>query len=286
MCTWAYGRKVLIIRLGYLLLFAMAALGLYWTVSSGAALSRVDVGSVVPPAAMPLVPFFLVSLVIINALAVNSITNERDGQSLDLLLVTDLSPKEFVFGKLGGVMWVTKEMVVLPMALCAYLWWSGGLSTENIIYLLGGLVVMDVFVAMLGVHCGMTYANSRSAISVSLGAVFFLFVGVVTCIAMMVSFSGSFQTQLTPFLAFIMGGSIGLYVALGFRNPSSAIFWASLLLPIATFFAIVSFMLRDRDLTVFLVVAVTYGFTTATMLVPAVSEFDIAMGRTKTPGEE
>lgn len=281
-CTWAYGRKVLLIRVAYLMLFAMSAWGLHHMLGSNGAAQD----AIVPGAAKPLVPFFLVSLVIINALAVNSITNERDGQSLDLLLVTDLSPGEFVFGKLGGVLWVTKEMVLLPMGLCAYLWWQGGLTLENLLYSLVGLAVMDVFVATLGVHCGMTYANSRTAIGVSLGAVFFLFVGVVTCIVMMVSFSGSFETQLTPFLAFIMGGSIGLYVALGFRNPSSAIFWASLMLPIATFFAIVSFVLRDRELTIFLVIVVTYGFTTAAMLVPAVSEFDIAMGRTKTAGDE
>ena len=242
--------------------------------------------AVVPAATQALAPFFLVSLVIINALAVNSITNERDGQALDLLLVTDLSPREFVTGKLAGVLWITKEMVVLPLALCGYLYWRGELGLENLVYLTAGLLVMDVFVSMLGVHSGLTYANSRTAISVSLGAVFFLFVGVVTCIVMMVSFSGFFQTQLTPFLAFIMGGSIGLYVALGSRNPSSAIFWASLLLPVATFFAIVSFVLRDRELTVFLVIAATYGFTTAAILIPAISEFDIAMGRTKTAEEE
>ncbi len=57
----------------------------------------------VAPAAWPLAFFFLVSLVLVNALAVTSITNERDGQALDLLLVTDLSPNEFMFGKLGGV---------------------------------------------------------------------------------------------------------------------------------------------------------------------------------------
>ena len=239
----------------------------------------------VPAATQALAPFFLVSLVIINALAVNSITNERDGQALDLLLVTDLSPREFVTGKLAGVLWITKEMVVLPLALCGYLYWRGELGLENLVYLSAGLLVMDVFVSMLGVHSGLTYANSRTAISVSLGAVS-LFVGVVTCIVMMVSFSGSFQTQLTPFLAFIMGGSIGLYVALGSRNPSSAIFWASLLLPVATFFAIVSFVLRDRELTVFLVIAATYGFTTAAILIPAISEFDIAMGRTKAAEEE
>ncbi len=60
---------------------------------------------------------------------------------------------------------------------------------------------MNAFVIMLGVHCGMIYANSRSAIGVSLGTVFFLFLGVVTLLVLMVSFSGSFQTQLVPFLA-------------------------------------------------------------------------------------
>ena len=285
-CTWAYGRKVLIIRLGYLALFAMAWLGLSRFLGETQGSEAGGLAAVVPAATQALAPFFLVSLVIINALAVNSITNERDGQALDLLLVTDLSPREFVTGKLAGVLWITKEMVVLPLVLCGYLYWRGELGLENLVYLTAGLLVMDVFVSMLGVHSGLTYANSRTAISVSLGAVFFLFVGVVTCIVMMVSFSGSFQTQLTPFLAFIMGGSIGLYVALGSRNPSSAIFWASLLLPVATFFAIVSFVLRDRELTVFLVIAATYGFTTAAILIPAISEFDIAMGRTKTAEEE
>ena len=102
----------------------------------------------------------------------------------------------------------------------------------------------------------------------------------------MISFNGSFQVQYAPFLAFIGGGSLGLYVALGSRNASSAVFWASLLLPIATFYCIVSFMLGDRELTIFLMIAVTYGFTTAAMMVPAISEFDFAMGRTMTDGTE
>lgn len=285
MCTWAYGRKVLIIRLTYLLFFGIAAGGLYWAISTGAATARAS-ESVVPIASTSLTPFFLVSLVIINALAVNSVTNERDGQALDLLLATDISPKEFVFGKLLGILWVTKEMVLLPIALCLVLWWTKGITTENLTYLIGGLLVMNVFVGSLGVHCGMTYANSRTAIVVSLGAVFFLFVGVVTCLLIMISFAGSFQGQYAPFLAFIGGGSVGLYVALGSRNPSPAIFWASLLLPMATFFAIVSFVLGNRELTIFLVLSGTYGFTTTAMLVPAVSEFDFAMGRTRSGADE
>lgn len=285
-CTWAYGRKVLLVRAAYLLLFALTVAGLQTSLHDDP-VDEADAAleSVIPPAAVPLAPFFLVSLVIVNALAVNSITNERDGQALDLLLVTDLSPPEFIFGKLGGVFWVTKEMVLLPIGLCVWLWWQGGLSLENLIFSVLGLAVMYIFVNMLGVHCGLNYASSRSAIGVSLGVVFFLFLGVVTCMLIMISFSGSFQTQLMPFVAFILGGSAGLYVTLGNRNPSPAMQLSSLLLPLATFYCITSFLL-GHALAVFLVLAVTYGFTTVAMLLPALTEFDIAMGRSKTGGEE
>jgi ABC-type Na+ efflux pump permease subunit len=284
MCTWAYGRKVLVIKAVYWLLFAMAALAVYWTIQSGAAHLRAS-ETIIPAAARPLAPFFLVSLVIVNALAVTSITNERDGGSLDLLLVTDLTPREFLFGKMLGVAYVTWEMLAAPLALCLALFFAGALTVYNLLFLLIGLAVMDIFVITLGVHTGMNYANSKTAIGVSLGSVFFLFLGVVTLILFMISFSGSFQTQLAPFLAFIVGGSVGLFVALGIRNASSAIGWAALLLPFLTFLAITNFLI-DHHTAAFLYTAFIYSFTTAAMLIPALSEFDIAMGRSKVAGEE
>ena len=289
-CTWAYGRKVAVIRVAYLFFFTMAALGLYLTLNSTAlAEANTGLSTVLPAMATPLLPFFLVSLVIMNALAVNAITNERDGLTLDLLLVTDLTPREFIFGKLGGILWLTKEMVLLPLDCCLALWIYGfthnqGISTESLLLLTGVLLVMDIFVTMLGIHCGITYANSRLAITVSMGSVFFLFLGVATCIMVMISFSGSFQQQLAPFLALILGGSIGLYVSLGFRNPSQAMFWASLLLPFATFHAITSFFIQ-HNMASFLVISSVYGFTTLAMLMPAIGEFDFAMGRSKS-GQE
>lgn len=283
-CTWAYGRKVLVIRVAYLCLFALAAASLSWSLAQSTG-GGGEVRSVIPAGSLPLAFFFLVSLVIVNALAVTSITNERDGQALDLLLVTDLLPREFVFGKLGGVFWVAKEMVLLPMLLGVCLYGRGGLSGEHLLYLLIGLAQLAVFAAGLGIHCGMTYANSRTAIGVSLGLVFFLFLGVATCMLIMISFSGSFQNQLGPFFAFVLGGSAGLYVLLGHRNPSPAIQLASLLLPFFTFHAVTSFLLH-HTLTVLVVVVGTYGFATAAMMVPAIHEFDIAMGRTTAAEEE
>ena len=79
---------------------------------------------------------------------------------------------------------------------------------------------------------------------------------------------------------------MGLYVALGSRNGSNAILWSSMILPFATFFAITSFVLGDRELTIILVISVAYGFSTLAMLVPARFEFDIAMGRTRMADED
>jgi hypothetical protein len=229
-------------------------------------------------------PLCVLSLVLVNAQAVTALTSERDVKALDLLLVTDLTAKEFVFGKLAGALYNTKEMVLAPLALTVYLWAVEALSAENAIYLAGGLLVMLAFVTMLGVHAGMTYENSRSAIGASLGTLFFLLIGVATCMRMMIAFSGSFQSQLQPFLAFMIGGSIGLYLILGARNPSSAIAWASALCPTATFFAITSFWQQDM-LKAFLLTAGTYGFATAAILIPDVYEFDVATGRATAGGE-
>ena len=287
MRTWAYGRKVLLIRLAYLAIALMIGIGLRQTILNGVAFQQTSFQEELVPTTVSLIaPFFVLSLIIINALAVNSITNERDGGALDLLLVTEISPPSFLFGKICGVLYVTKEMVIAPIFLCIYLWNQSALTTENLVFTVTTLLVMNVFVSMLGIHCGMIYAQSRVAIGTSLGTVFFLFLGVATCMLIMLMFRGSFGRQLAPFLFIILGGGTGLYVAIGSRNPSPAITISSFLLPFLTFFAITSFILRDQELAVFSVVSLSYAFTTAAMMIPALSEFDFAFGRSRTVDEE
>lgn len=288
MRTWAYGKKVLIIRVAYLVLAACVAFGLFQVArsSQGSFADRGYEEQLVAPAVSILAPLMVFSLILINALAVNSVTNERDGGALDLLLVTEITSVDFIFGKILGVLYVMKEMVLIPILLLFIPWFYGGLSTENLIFSIIAMLVMDVFVCMLGIHCGMIYYQSRAAIGTSLGTVFFLFLGVATCMLIMLMFRGSFGRQLAPFLMIILGGGTGLYLAIGNRNPSPAIALTSFLLPFLTFFAITSFILRDQELTVFSTVVVSYAFATAAMLIPALSEFEFAFGRGKMQQEE
>lgn len=274
--TWAYGKKVLVVKAAYLVIFAVCALATVQALGDPSAAR-----SAIAPAATPMAPLLVVSLVLINALSVTSLTGERDGKSLDLLLATDLSPKELILGKLGGAFWNSREMIVLPLALCAYLGWAGALSGWELSVLVACVVVMDIFAAVLGLHAAMIYSSSRKAIGVSVGTLLFLFLGVSTCMRMMLALSNTFDGQLASFLGFIVGGGLALFVALAWRNPSTAMALASFAAPFATFYAIVSFLLGSYSLVGFATVG-TFGFATAAMLVPALSEFDIATGSQPT----
>ena len=277
-CTWAYGKKIIVVRLAYLVIFAICAVAMVSTFSdTGDLYSHSSAGF--SATAKPLVPLMVLGLILVNALAVTSLTNERDLRALDLLLVTDLSPKEIIFGKLGGVFYNSKEMILLPIGLCVLLWYQDYMTTENFIFLVLASLVMNAFVAMLGVHIGMTYAESRTAVGVSLGTVLFLLLGIAVCMRMMIAFQGSFNNQLQAFFAFMVGGGAGLYWALGRRNPSTAIAMASGLTPFVTFAVITNF-LQGSFGAAFLLTVATYGFATTALLVPAIAEFDVATGRT------
>jgi hypothetical protein len=275
-CTWAYGKRVLLVRLAYLATFAACTAAVVGALRNSNAAAY---GAALPPAALAILPLLILGLVLVNALAVTSITNERDAKALDLLLVTDLTPQEIVLGKLGGVFFNAKEMIVLPAILCLACWWYDWLSGENLLFLYVSLAAMNAFVAMLGVHSGMTYANSRVAVAVSLGTLLFLLLGVAVCMRLMVAFQQNFDAQLPPFLAFILGGSVGLFCALGVRNPSRAIALLSGGAPVATFYVITSFLESSYGAAA-LVAVFAYGFATLALLIPALSEFDVATGRT------
>ena len=273
--TKAYGRKVIFIKLAFCVLFVFAAAYVEQARASGAEL----VLGMISPAGFAFVAVGLVALLLVNAQAVTALTTERDAKTLELLLVTDISAREFIYGKIGGVLYNMREAVLLPLAGLVWLGMQGLIHWENFIYVSLGFLLLVIFAAMLGLHSGLSYDNSRSAIGNSLGTMFFLFLGVFICMMLIVEARSSFFQQMTSFLVFILGGSMGLWASLTHRNPSPALTAGAFLLPFATFYSITGFLLGD-NLGPWLMVSFAYGFTVVAMLVPAVSEFDVALGRT------
>jgi ABC-type Na+ efflux pump permease subunit len=233
----------------------------------------------ISPDGFAFVAIGVVTLLLVNAQAVTALTSERDTKTLELLLVTDISAKEFIYGKLGGVLYNTKELILLPLAGLIFYAVEGTLVGESFVFVTLGYLLLVCFAAMLGMHAGLSFDNSRSAIANSLGTMFFLFLGVFICMLLIVEARSSFMQQMFSFLVFILGGSMGLWASLTHKNPSPALTLSAFFLPFLTFYAITCFVLGE-SLSVWGSLSVAYGFTLIAMLIPAVSEFDVALGRT------
>ncbi|GIW88829.1 MAG: hypothetical protein KatS3mg108_3153 [Isosphaeraceae bacterium] len=270
--TRAYGTKPLIIKAIYVGLFALGAYAFH------ALAAGVDVPFASNLALIPIAVAIL-SLMIINAQGVTALTSERDSGALDLLLVTELTPAQFIFGKLYGALYNCKEMVILPVAWVVVMAAMRLMSVENAVLAIVGFLLLCHFAAMLGLHAAITYVNSRTAVAHSLGTLFFLMAGIGVCAFLIILSDREFGRQLLSFMIFIGAGSVALFVSLGARNPSQAIALVSILTPFWTFYCVIA-LINGEFMGAFLFGSALYGFFLLAMLVPAVSDFDIALGRT------
>ena len=299
--TLAYGRRPLMVKLAFGIVLSLI---LYFAVNE----LRQPGGRPSFAAAYGLVPVAVLSLLLVSAQAVTSITSERDGGALDVLLVTDVSPYEFVFGKLFGVLYNTKEYLIPPLLLAVFYAIEGALTRTApdtdlstrfsinfgpLIAVLGSLIVLFAFVTVLGVHVALRVVNSRLAIVNTLGTVFFLSVGTLICIYLIVINQTSFANQWLSFIAFLVLGIGGLLWVLSADRPSAALTLGSVLCPLAMFYSVTNILIAKPGtnesadpLIPFVALGGAFGFAIAAMLVPLLSEFDVALGRTTAANEE
>jgi ABC-type transport system involved in multi-copper enzyme maturation permease subunit len=298
--TFAYGRRPLLIKLAYFVVLALICYFAFTNIGLNRASGHQPFAS-----ALGLVPIAILSLLLVSAQAVTAITSERDGGALELLLVTDLTPREFVFGKLWGIAWNVKEFLLPPLALAIvyaalqvlatpprgqeYLRLS--MNIGAVFCILGALVVLLTFAAVLGVHVALRNSSSRVGIVNTLGTIFFLSVGTLVSIYLIL-ISGSFEYQWASFIMFLATGIGGLWWVLSGTRPSTALTLAAIACPLAVYYCVINIIVSKPGsdestdpLLPFLVIGGAFGFTIAAMLVPLLSEFDVALGRTTAQEE-
>ena len=298
--TLAYGRRPLLVKFAFGIVLALI---LWFAVTE---LNRPG-GRPAFAAAYGLVPIAVLSLLLVAAQAVTSVTSERDGGMLDVLLVTDVSPREFVFGKLWAVLYNCKEYIIPPFLLAIFYAARGALirvppdasSAEffaanfgPLVAVTGALAVLIVFAVALGLHVSLRITQSRTAIAHTLGTIFFLSVGTLISIYLIVINGGSFANQWVSFVSFLVLGIGGLLFVLSADRPSPALTLASVMCPLAMFYCIVNVLVgrpgtdeASDPLVPFLVLGAAFGFTIYAMLLPLVTEFDVSLGRTAQPNE-
>jgi ABC-type Na+ efflux pump permease subunit len=296
--TRAYGRRPLLVKLAYAVVLAFIV---YYALAPTLAGERPAFA-----AAYGLIPVAVLSLLLVAAQAATAITSERDTGALDLLLVTDLTPQEFIFGKLGGIAYNTKEYLLPPLILAGI--YAGlrylatpprnhpelapSMNATALVCTLGATLVLLAFVMVLGVHVALRTQNSRLAIVNTLSTVFFLSVGTLVCIALIL-INGRFEYQWGSFVFFVVAGVGGLWWVLSGDRPSAALSIAAWLCPFAVFYTVANLLVakpgsqESADPVIpFLVIGGAFGFTVAAMLVPLLSEFDVALGRTSGGGAD
>jgi ABC-type Na+ efflux pump permease subunit len=291
--TRAYGRRPLLVKLAW-----AVVLGLICYSALAPLLLHAERPAFA--AAYGLVPVGVLSLLLVTAQATTAITSERDTGALDLLLVTDLTPQEFIFGKLLGICYNTKEYLLPPLLLTGVYGALGCLATPprgheelaatmnatSMLSIIGASAVLLIFAMVLGIHVALRTPNSQVAIVHALSTIFFLTVGTLVCIALIL-INGQFEYQWGSFLFFLVAGVGGLWYVLSGDRPSTALTWASGLCPLGVFYTVMTVLVarpgsqESADpLLPFLVIVGAFGFAIAAMLVPLLSEFDVAMGRT------
>ena len=153
--TRAYGRRPYLVKIAYFLVLALVC---YYAFRPGPKRDW--------EAARGLVPVAIISLLLVTAQAVTAVTSERDMGSLDLLLVTDLSPREFIFGKLLGILYNTKEYLLPPFILAGIYAWKGLLAhparnhadllnwmnVQSFACLVGAMTILLAFTIVFGLH--------------------------------------------------------------------------------------------------------------------------------------
>lgn len=299
--TYAYGRRPLLVKIAYGIVLALVLWFAYGVLVQPG-------GRAAFAAAYGLVPLTVLSMLLIAAQAATSITSERDGGALDVLLVTDVSPREFVFGKLLGVLYNTWQFVLPPLLLAVAYAVAGALTRTPadagplaalgtnfgpMLAVMGAVAVLFGFAMALGLHVALRVVNSRLAIVNTLGTVFFLSVGTLICIYLIVINGGSFANQWLSFIAFLVLGIGGLMWVLNGDRPSPALSLGSAFCPLAMFYCVTNILIAKpgteesaAPLVPFLTLAAAFGFTVFAMVYPLVTEFDVALGRTTQPNEE
>jgi ABC-type transport system involved in multi-copper enzyme maturation permease subunit len=291
--TRAYGRRAFLIKLLYAVVLGLIIYP---------ALTSFGQQRIPFQAAYGLLPVAFLSFLLITAQAVTAITAERDIGALDLLLVTDLSPREFIFGKLLGITWNAKEFILPPLILaCVYagFGWlasapesaperSTAMNAESLAAVLTGIFLLLAFVLIFGMFIALRVAHSRDAILQTLGTVFFLTVGTCVCIYLILINGGTFEYQFVSFALFLIAGIGGLLWVLNGDLPSTALTISSVSVPPFVFYVVTNILVGKPGSTEsapplipLAAIVWAFGFPIVAMLVPLLSEFDVALGRTR-----
>ncbi|WP_138206165.1 ABC transporter permease [Haloimpatiens lingqiaonensis] len=130
---------------------------------------------------------FLLIAFIIPALTSSAISNERERQTLDLLLCTKLKPSSIIIGKLITSISQILLLIVSSLPVFSIIFLFGGISIKEIAQLLGYYIILAVTFGSIGMFFSTYIKKTTTSTVLTYGTILFLMLGTLIISAFYVS---------------------------------------------------------------------------------------------------
>lgn len=158
-----------------------------------------------------IVQFFIIIL-IGPASTAGAISSEREKQTFDLLLVTQMTPTEIIFGKLiSSIMWIFALcFATVPLYSIAFLY--GGVNPIAVIYVILFYILISLFAGSIGIFYSTIFKKTVTSSIMSYVTIFMVFVltFVVALFEIFLSYNFSYTLEMpiafyfNPLVAFLV----------------------------------------------------------------------------------
>lgn len=164
--------------------------------------------------------FLMVSL-LVPGITAGSISLEREKQTLDVLLTTNLNPWKIITGKLESSLSMVFLLAVSAMPAVALVMVFGGVELWDLLTLVGLLVVSGIFIGSIGILCSVIFKRTTLATLMAYVLLIF-FVAGTAGIVMIASHINMLQLEATGM--YVGETDIGPFIYLLLLNPFASFF--------------------------------------------------------------
>lgn len=169
---------------------------------------------------------FILVIFIVPSITAGCISGERERQTLDLMLTTDMSTGQIVIGKIMASLQTVILLLISSLPVLSLVFVYGGVSGSDLAALLGYLTVTALFVGSMGLFFSAAFGKTMLA-------------SVVTYIVTLILVAGTYAFN--HFFYSINNMNSSVYATLGDTMPKAGAGCYLLLLnPAVTFYLIVN----------------------------------------------
>lgn len=120
---------------------------------------------------------FVVLMLILPAFSATSISGERERQTLDLMLCTDLSPWKIIFGKITASLSFVFLIIIASMPFMGIVFLFGGISIFEIVRVVLFYMITSFLVCSIGLFCSTMFKKVVTSIIMTYLIMIVLFIG-------------------------------------------------------------------------------------------------------------